>query len=94
MTNDEIIRAWKDEDYRNSLSEEQRSQLPENPAGMPEEVVELTPEELEELKGGGNYYNTKWRFYNTKGGFCPKPTVLPNGICIDPKMSLQPTCKF
>ena len=34
MSNSDIIRAWKDEEYRNSLSEEQRSQLPENPAGM------------------------------------------------------------
>ncbi len=82
MTNDEIIRAWKDEDYRDSLSEEQRSQLPENPAGMVEEVVELTPEEQEELRGGGDYY-TKW-------GLCHEPTILPNGICIDPYMSLKP----
>ena len=81
MSKDEIIRAWKDEDYRNSLSEEQRSQLPENPAGMVEEVVELTPEEQEELRGGGNY--------KTFGEFCPKYTVLPNGICIDPVMTTK-----
>lgn len=29
----DIIRAWKDESYRNSLSAEQISQLPANPAG-------------------------------------------------------------
>ena len=86
MTNDEIIRAWKDEDYRNSLSEEQRSQLPENPAGMVEEVVELTPEEQEELRGGG--------IDATFEGFCPINTILPNGICIDPHMTLKPFCKF
>jgi len=45
----EIIRAWKDEEYRLSLSEEQRAQLPENPAGL----IELTDVELEAAVGGG-----------------------------------------
>ncbi len=44
----DVIRAWKDEEYRNSLSEEQRSQLPENPAG----VIELTVLEMEAVAGG------------------------------------------
>jgi mersacidin/lichenicidin family type 2 lantibiotic len=50
MSNIDIIRAWKDEEYRNSLSEEQRSQLPENPAGM----VELSDQEMETFMGGGD----------------------------------------
>ena len=29
----DIIRAWKDEEYRLSLTEEQRALLPDNPAG-------------------------------------------------------------
>ena len=48
MSNIDIIRAWKDEEYRNSLTDEQRSQLPENPAG----IVELSNDEMESLKGG------------------------------------------
>ena len=48
MSNIDIIRAWKDEEYRNSLTEEQRSQLPENPAG----IVELSDEDMEALAGG------------------------------------------
>ena len=48
MSHEDIIRAWKDEDYRNSLSEEQRSQLPENPAGM----VELSDADMESVAGG------------------------------------------
>jgi mersacidin/lichenicidin family type 2 lantibiotic len=48
MSHEDIIRAWKDEDYRNSLSEEQRSQLPENPAGM----VELSDEAMQNVAGG------------------------------------------
>jgi len=33
MSNLEIIRAWKDEDYRNSLTEELRARLPDHPSG-------------------------------------------------------------
>lgn len=48
MSNNEIIRAWKDEEYRNSLSEAQRSQLPENPAGM----IELSDSAAQTFAGG------------------------------------------
>lgn len=48
----DIIRAWKDEEYRNSLSEEQRSQLPENPAGM----IELSDEDMGSVVGGGSWF--------------------------------------
>lgn len=48
MTKKEIIRAWKDEAYRNSLSQAERAMLPENPAG----IVELTGAELEAAAGG------------------------------------------
>lgn len=37
-----IIRAWKDEDYRNRLSEDERRRLPENPAGL----IDLTDDEM------------------------------------------------
>ena len=36
MSNLDIIRAWKDEEYRRSLTEEQRAQLPEHPSGAVE----------------------------------------------------------
>ncbi|MEQ9672109.1 mersacidin/lichenicidin family type 2 lantibiotic [Coleofasciculus sp. G2-EDA-02] len=48
MSNIDIIRAWKDEEYRNSLSEEERVQLPENPAGL----IELSDAEMETVSGG------------------------------------------
>jgi mersacidin/lichenicidin family type 2 lantibiotic len=49
LTHDEIVRAWKDEEYRMSLSEEQRRYAGENyPAGE----VELSDEELEQVAGG------------------------------------------
>jgi mersacidin/lichenicidin family type 2 lantibiotic len=45
---DKIIRAWKDEDYRLSLSNEDLSGLPENPAGL----VELSDAALKDASGG------------------------------------------
>lgn len=30
----DVIRAWRDEEYRDSLTEAERASLPENPAGV------------------------------------------------------------
>lgn len=43
----EIVRAWKDETYRQNLSVEEQAMLPENPAGG----FELTDAELEAVYG-------------------------------------------
>jgi mersacidin/lichenicidin family type 2 lantibiotic len=43
----DIVRSWKDEAYRQSLSDEQRNLLPANPVG------ELTEAEMEKVYGGG-----------------------------------------
>ena len=48
MSKEDIIRAWKDSEYRDSLSEEQRSQLPENPAGL----LDSTDTSMESISGG------------------------------------------
>jgi mersacidin/lichenicidin family type 2 lantibiotic len=45
----DIIRAWKDEEYRLSLTEEQRALLPDNPAGH---QIELSDADLESVAGG------------------------------------------
>ncbi|CAK7287026.1 MULTISPECIES: mersacidin/lichenicidin family type 2 lantibiotic [Streptomyces] len=34
-----IVRAWTDETFRDSLSEEQRQQIPANPAGEFQEII-------------------------------------------------------
>jgi mersacidin/lichenicidin family type 2 lantibiotic len=47
-----IVRAWKDQEYRLGLSESERALLPEHPAGM----VELTDAELEAAAGGVTYF--------------------------------------
>ena len=44
----DINRFWKDEDYRQSLSEAELSQLPSNPAGM----IELPDEDMESIVAG------------------------------------------
>jgi mersacidin/lichenicidin family type 2 lantibiotic len=49
MSNMNIIRAWKDEDYRLSLSEAERALLPEHPAGL----IELSGAEMDGDGGGG-----------------------------------------
>lgn len=43
----DVIRGWKDEEYRQSLSHEQKAMLPDHPAG----VIELSDEELD-VAGG------------------------------------------
>ena len=48
MSTFDIIRAWKDEEYRNSLSELERAALPQHPAGE----IELSDAELETVAGG------------------------------------------
>ncbi len=47
MSKLDVIRAWKDEEYRESLSEEERKLLPEHPAGL----IELGDAELEAVGG-------------------------------------------
>jgi mersacidin/lichenicidin family type 2 lantibiotic len=56
MTNVEIVRAWKDEDYRLSLSDAQRASLAANPVGM----VDLSDLELESAAGGCCNGGTQW----------------------------------
>lgn len=47
MNRNQIIRAWKDEGYRSALSDTERSNLPENPAG----AVELEDRDLNDVGG-------------------------------------------
>ena len=48
MITNEIVRSWKDEDYRLSLSREELASTPDNPVGL----IELTDEELIGVDGG------------------------------------------
>ena len=48
MSKLDIIRAWKDEEYANSLTDVQRAMLPQNPAGF----IELADQDLAQAAGG------------------------------------------
>ena len=48
MSNLNVVRAWKDPAYRNSLSEAERAALPANPAGS----IELSDADLGRVAGG------------------------------------------
>jgi mersacidin/lichenicidin family type 2 lantibiotic len=48
MNPEQIVRSWKNEDYRLSLSVDEQALLPENPAGL----IELSDEDLLGIGGG------------------------------------------
>lgn len=74
MSNIDIIRAWKDEEYRNSLTKEQRHQLPENPAG----IIELSDAQMENVAGGKV-------IEGGTGCMCPGTRVFTCGIVCIPE---------
>ena len=73
MNNVNIIRAWKDAEYRNSLSAAELAALPENPAGL----VELPDEEMAAVAGGRSY------FTGTCGRVCA--VLTPQYNCLKSK---------
>ena len=57
MSREKVIRAWKDKEYRLSLTEAERALLPEHPAGL----IELDEADLGRVAGARGY---------TGGGHC------------------------
>jgi mersacidin/lichenicidin family type 2 lantibiotic len=51
MSHENIIRAWKDEGYRQNLSEAEREQLPDHPGGL----IELSHSDLDAVGGMGRF---------------------------------------
>ncbi len=64
----DIVRAWKDQDFRDSLSSEDRASLPANPAGM----VELSDADLGKVSGGASIICTMVT------GRCDTPCTWPS----------------
>jgi mersacidin/lichenicidin family type 2 lantibiotic len=70
----DLVRSWKDEEYRQQFSSEELAQLPANPAG----ALELSDAELEAVHGAQGYVNTNALlcvqsvliFCDTIGGNC------------------------
>ena len=54
MSQVNVVRAWKDEEYRQSLTEAERAALPENPAGL----LDLAESDLQQAEGGYVYVCT------------------------------------
>jgi len=50
MNTEQIVRSWKNEDYRLSLSLDEQALLPESPAGL----IELSDEDLLGIDGGSD----------------------------------------
>lgn len=50
LSKETVLRAWKDESFRSSLSPEDRNQLPERPTGQ--DGSALSDEQLEAAAGG------------------------------------------
>jgi mersacidin/lichenicidin family type 2 lantibiotic len=67
-----IIRAWKDEAYRMSLSAAERALLPDNPAG----AIELADPELGQAAGGA-VRNARPKYTD----FCSKVATCQPGYC-------------
>jgi len=66
-----IVRAWKDEVYRQSLSNEQMDMLPANPVGE----LELTDASLQFISGTGGGFGA-----GGGGGGGTAPGVTPGGF--------------
>jgi mersacidin/lichenicidin family type 2 lantibiotic len=73
MATIDIIRAWKDESYRASLSAEERAAIPANPAGP----VELTDMDLDAASGGNA------EFTQNPYSFCHCATKSICSFCCD-----------
>ena len=73
----DVVRAWKDADYRESLSAEDRAALPNHPAGL----VELSDAELESVLGANLNPNTTNCIAHTVTGMeqCPITTNITLG---------------
>src|SRR2546423_1668711 len=76
MSKLDFIRAWKDEDYRLSLSAEERSLLPQNPAG----IIDLSDSELDFVVGASTEHA---QTLGCCGGFTSDPGFCSWGCSFD-----------
>jgi mersacidin/lichenicidin family type 2 lantibiotic len=70
----DIIRAWEDPEYRNSLSAEARAALPANPVGE----IELTEAELTKVMGAE--FSGHFGYCGSKGPECKTGECHGNSI--------------
>lgn len=75
MSPNKIIRAWKDVQFRQSLSNEEIAMLPEHPAGL----IDLTDTELDAVAGGKAGENPTYFTLGTCGWRCFTTTTRQCG---------------
>jgi len=84
-----LVRAWKDETYRQSLSAEEQAILPTNPAG----AIELTEAELEAISGAtGSGKGVVWENEDVDARVEQKitnPVIMATAVVFAP---VAPTC--
>lgn len=83
MSKIDIVRAWKDEEYRSSLSESQRAELPDNPAGL----IELSESDLRDAAGGTIII---WVTLACTITVCPTYDYCPSQVTVCPSVSQYP----
>lgn len=62
MSGFDIVRAWKDSEFRQGLSEDELAALPAHPAGL----MELTDADLAEVAGGKKKKKKKKKKKNSR----------------------------
>ena len=62
MSRENVVRAWKDPEYRSRLQAAETAQMPGNPAG----AIELSDARLESVAGGAG-----------RSQFCTLPCTMP-----------------
>jgi mersacidin/lichenicidin family type 2 lantibiotic len=87
MSKLDVIRAWKDAEYRSNLTDNQRASMPENPAG----ALDLSDLDLNSVAGGTQptppIWGTQPMFGCPTGDFIPCqsdffcPQTWAAGIC-------------
>lgn len=69
MKNVDLVRAWRDAEYRAQLDSEQRSSLPASPAG----VVDLDDDALKSVTGGCGATACSCGLNTTRNDSCVTP---------------------
>ncbi len=78
MDINKIVRAWRDVDYRESLSEAEQAFLPDNPA----ELIDLDDTEMDTVAGGTSI-PTLWPWYSfcVRTSVCGSCPMFTDGCC-------------
>lgn len=74
MDREHIIRAWKDEEYRDALGESGGMPVPEHPAG----IIEIPDSRMDEVPGAVTLGTCEFVFSIYIGGTCRN---LTTGCC-------------